>query len=165
MKQLILIAAIGASAMAYSQAPLINTNGLSIRLGGVYPLESNTRAVTKNMIAIGLDFDTPTNMVKGGKNYISFDWYGKSGSGAKGNMFPIMYNVRFGDEPGKQFYTFAGVGIVFMDVTKSKTVFGLRGGIGTKLSQHVFAEAAAVFSGDANGAKANSIGAFVGYKF
>lgn len=151
--------------MAFSQQSLINTTDLSIRLGGVYPLERTTRNVTKNMIAIGLDFEAPSNFVKGGKNYFSFDWYGKSGSGAKGNMFPIMFNVRLGDEPGKQFYSFLGAGLVFMDVTSAKTVFGVRGGIGTRLNANIFAEAAAVLSGDANGAKANSVGVFVGYKF
>lgn len=166
MKQLSIFAALAVTAMGMAQSnSLVNTTGMSLRLGGVYPLERATRNVTKNMMALGFEFESQSQIVKGGMNYISIDWYGKSGSGAKGNMFPVMYNVRMGDNGTNQFYTFFGVGVVFMDVTSSKTVLGARGGIGTRLSEHLFAEGAAVMSGSANGAKANSVGVFVGYKF
>jgi hypothetical protein len=165
MKHMMILAAIGMAAASIAQSsPLINTSGMSIRAGGAYILESKTRKITGNMINVGADFELPQSYLKNGTSYFSVDWFGKSGSGAKGNFFPVMINQRFGNPDAKN-YSFLGVGAVFVDITQSKTVFGVRGGLGQRLGDSLFAEASAIFSSNAGGAKANAVVFNIGYKF
>ncbi|MCE9557632.1 MAG: hypothetical protein K8R88_01650, partial [Armatimonadetes bacterium] len=161
MKHITVLFASALAVAGFAQTKsLINTSGMSFRLGGVYPLEKATRNITGNMIALGADVEIPTSLMKGSASFFSVDWYGKSGSGAKGNFFPVMINQRFGDVEESKTYSFLGVGVVFIDVTNAKTVLGARGGFGTRLSSHTFAELTLLLSGNAGGAKASSVGAF-----
>ncbi|MBS1704519.1 MAG: hypothetical protein JST40_01485 [Armatimonadetes bacterium] len=146
----------------------IDTSGLRLRVGGVYPFEQPTRRVTGNMIGIGLEF--PLKVLSTvNQTYLSLDWLGKSGSGAKGNMFPFMVNQRYyldkNPENGTRNYFFAGVGGVSIDVNKSKIAYGARLGLGRDFGENLFAEGTLLFSSDAAGAKANSFGVYLGYRF
>ena len=170
MKRTIIFAAIlalGAQSFA-QQNPLMPVN-MNIRGGFVYPLEDATRNFTGNMFGIGLDFNTNVSLVKGGMGYLSLDYAAKSIGGNKNTFVSVMYNQRFPLGYNKttetSTYYFAGVGISFIDVTTSKSVLGVRGGVGADLSTNIFAEMTLTFSGNANGAKANTVGVFVGYKF
>lgn len=165
MKNITTLVVLGIAAAAFSQ-DLINTAGLSARVGGIYPFEKSTRNVTGNMFGLGLDIALKTTYVKGSDAFLSFDYFGKSTDGKNGNILGAMLNQRFMSGSGSRpMYTFAGVGFMIVDVNKSKTVLGARGGVGTNLGEHVFAEAVLTVSGNANGAKANTVGLYLGYKF
>lgn len=166
---IVTIAAIAGVAVAQnSTLSSIDGSGLRLRVGAVYPWESATRKVTKNMVAVGVDFPI-MNLLKKGESYVSVDWYGKSASGAKGNMFPVMVNQRLylndKEAAGSRTYVAIGVGIVHMDVTKAKTAYGARFALGKELSDNLSFEAAMVGSTEASGTRANSIGVFLGYRF
>jgi hypothetical protein len=170
MKRLITLTILGlATVSSFAQSPSsINFSGLTVRLGGIYPWEKKTRSVTGNMLAVGLSIPMPRPLLSKGESYVSIDWYGKSAGGAKGNMFPVMINQRFFMDPnedeGRRSYFDLGLGIVHMDITSAKTVPGLRAVMGKELSDKLIGEIALVLSGDANKAKANSIGFFLGWK-
>lgn len=167
-KALVVLSLAAVAGASIAQSTAITADGLTLRLGAVYPLERATRKVTANMIGVGLDFPVRSLVTKADA-YVSVDWYGKSASGAKGNMFPVMYNHRFYMNPleteGKRSFFNVGLGIVQIDVTKAKTAFGARLGLGKEFSQNLSVEGVLLWSTDANGAKANSLAAFIGYRF
>lgn len=148
---------------------MFEIGSMSLRLGGLYPFEKATRRVTGNMLSVGLDFDLGPGLIRGATTYGSVEWFGKSVSGAKGNMIPFMLNQRLPltlSAPGvPQLYGYFGLGFVNIDVTRSQTVWGFRAGVGSSLTQSVFAETGFTYSDSANGARANSFGVWVGYKF
>lgn len=141
----------------------------SVRLGGIYMFEKATRRVTGNMFSLGLDFELGPGILKGADTYGSVDWFGRSANGAKGNMIPFMLNQRLklsqSIPGGPQLYGYFGLGFVNIDVTRAQTVWGFRAGVGAGLSQSVFAETGFTYSDSANGARANSFGFWLGYKF
>jgi hypothetical protein len=162
-----LAAVCGLSVVGQAQSTSIDTTGLRVRLGGVYVTEKATRRVTGNMIAVGLDYTIRTTARN--ETYLSADWYGKSGSGAKGNMFPILINQKFftneREDSGGRSYLTVGLGVVNIDVTSAKTVLGYRVGAGKEFGKNLFGELAFLGSTEANGSRANSFGAFIGYRF
>jgi len=170
MKRTIICAAIFAlGAQAFAQESSLIPVNANVRFGLVYPLEDATRNATGNMFGIGIDFFSNISLVKGGKGYFSFD-YASKGLTSDGNFFiSAMYNQRFPFSYNKSSdastYLFGGVGLYLIDVTRARTVWGARGGLGSDLGENLFAELTFTFSGDADGAKANSAGIFLGYKF
>ena len=50
-------------------------------------------------------------------------------------------------------------------MTTTKTTIAARLGFGVELGPNLFTEGAFVVSDDANGAKANSVGVYLGYRF
>lgn len=167
-KALVVLSLAAVAGASLAQSTAITADGLTLRLGGVYPLERATRKITANMIGVGLDFPVRSLVTKADA-YVSVDWYGKSASGAKGNMFPVMYNHRLYMNPseavGNRSFFNVGVGFVQIDVTKAKTTYGARFGLGKELGQNLSVEGVLLWSSDANGAKANSLAAFLGYRF
>lgn len=166
MKRISFLLAFG---LVASLAMAQSTNNLKLRVGGIYPLENQTRKITGNMIGVGVEFKFPKSLLPNGETFLNIDWFGKSAGGAKGNMFPIMLNQRFFPDPkqdvGNRTYFFLGAGFVNMDVTTAKTVYGGRAGLGKELSDKLSFEATLTVSTDANKAKANSIGLYLGYQF
>jgi hypothetical protein len=168
MKRLLVLAALCSSAFASAQGIGTPVN-LSFRLGFVYPLDDFTRDITGNMIGFGADYYLERSMFEGGETFLSFDWMGRGMNGDKGNMFPICLNQRWfmgGDfETGNRTYYHLGAGVAIVDVVTTKTVLGLRAGYGMELGPHAFVEFNFVWSEEASGARANSIGGYLGYRF
>ncbi len=168
MKKLFALAVIGVAAISNAQweAP---TN-VGVRIGWVYPIDANLRDVAPNYIGAGVDYYPNFQLLKGnGESYISFDWIGKSGSGAKGNLFPILINHKFyaadanPNEPRSYFTLGAGVAII--DVNSTNTVLAIRGGVGRELSQNLFAEANLLYTDASAGVHGTSLGFYLGYRF
>lgn len=163
-----LAAAIGLAGVASAQTDYTPTN-LSVRLGVGFPLDDVTRDITKTLIGVGVDYDFTRPLIAGGDTFLSIDWFGKSGSGAHGNIFPIMINQRFYSQPidvgNRRTYGFLGVGIAVLDVFNTKTVLAARGGVGVELGQNLFAEGTLYLSAPDQGVRANVVGLYVGYKF
>ena len=168
MKRLLVLAALCSSAFASAQGIGSPVN-LSMRLGYVLPLDEFTRDITGNMIGFGADYYLERSLFEGGETFLSLDWMGRGMNGDKGNMFPICLNQRWfvgGDyESGNRRYYHLGAGVAIVDVVTTKTVMGFRAGYGAELGPHVFAELNFVWSEEASGARANSIGGYIGYRF
>lgn len=170
MKRLCILAAgLGLATVAGAQMQDITPTNLSVRVGIAYPLDDGTRSVTKTLLGVGVDYYFPLRYIRDSDTFISIDWLGKSGSGAKGNIFPILLNQKWYSANqtyfGTRSYGFVGVGIAVVDVFSTKTTIAARFGFGVELGPNMFTEAAFVFSDNANGAKANSVGAYFGYRF
>lgn len=168
MRTLIVLAAMGAAAVSSAQTVSTPTN-LALRIGAAWPFDNTTKDAVKNFIGVGFDYFFDKSLVYGGQTSLSADWLGKSGSGAKGNVFPIMINQRWynagSTEDDRKSYFFLGAGVAIVDVTSTKTVLAGRAGYGAMFGEHLFGELTIVISDDANGARANSAGVYLGYKF
>lgn len=170
MRTLIVLAALGSAAFGSAQTVGTPTN-LAFRLGYAYPIDNETRDLVRNFIGVGADYFFTRSLLSGGETTISFDWLGKSGSGSKGNIFPICINQRwYGNngmdmEAGHRSYFQLGAGVAIVDVTSTKTVLAGRAGYGVEFGEHIFGELNLVFSDDAHGARATSVGAYLGYRF
>lgn len=168
MKRLLVLAGLAASAFAGAQ---IGTPvNLSFRVGAVFPLHEFTRDATANtLIGVGADYYFDRSLFDFGETYISFDWMGRGMNGDKGNMFPICLNQRWyvsGEfEMANRRYYFLGLGVAIVDVVSTKTVMAARAGLGAELGEHVFGELTFVLSDSASGARATSVGAYLGYRF
>ncbi len=171
MKRIALLAAaVGVVSAAHAQATADYTpTNLSVRLGFGYPLDDAVRDLTKTLIGVGVDFRLNTALIKGSETFISADWLGKSGNGAKGNIFPIMINQKFNSSMAADIfprtYGFVGVGVAIIDVKSTSTAIGARGGFGVEFGPNIFSEATLVISDNAGGAKANTVGLYIGYRF
>lgn len=167
MKRLLVLAAICSSAFASAQ--IGSPVNVSFRVGFVYSLDEFTRDITGNMIGVGADYHLTRSLFEGGETFLSFDWMGRSLSGAKGNMFPMCLNQRFfvsGDyEAGDRRYYFVGVGAAVIDVVSTNTALAARVGLGQEFGHHTFGEVTFVWSDAASGARATSVAAYLGYRF
>lgn len=172
MKRTLWLAALGLAAVApaVQQDTFGYPSNLSLRLGWVYPIDSVTRDNSRSLIGVGAEYFLDRSLLEGGETTISFDWLGKSGSGAKGNLFPIMLNQRFYTSEGTGYgtertYWYVGAGVTFIDVTNSDTVLTVGTGFGKELGQNIFGEVRFLYSDSGGGARATSVGAYIGYRF
>lgn len=167
MKRTLVLASLGIAAFSSAQS-FEQPSNIAFRLGYVYPIDSVTRDTVKGFIGVGADFFPNFQILKNAETTISLDWLGKSGSGAKGNMFPIMINQRFysNDVSGerKSWFSF-GAGVAIIDITSTKTVLAIRGSYGMMLGENLFAEIPLLYSDSAGGARATSVGFYIGYRF
>ncbi len=167
MKRTLIMATLGMAAIGYSQQFDQPTN-LAFRLGYVYPIDSVTRDQVRNFIGVGVDYFPNLTLLKNAETSISFDWLGKSGSGAKGNIFPILINQRFynNSETGeRKSWFFFGAGVAIVDVVSTKTVWAARVGYGFMLGENLFGEIPFLYSDSAGSARATSMGFYLGYRF
>jgi hypothetical protein len=168
MKRLLVLAALSTSAFASAQ---IGTPvNLEFRVGIVYPLHEFTRDLTgSSLIGFGADYFLERSLFEGGETFLSLDWMGRGLNGDKGNMFPICLNQRFymgGDfESGNRTYYFLGAGVAIIDVVNTNTVAAARVGYGREMGPHTFGELTFVISDHSSGARATSLGAYLGYRF
>lgn len=168
-KFLALAAAVSAVAPAFAQLEDTYPSGVGIRAGYAYPLDDGVRDRWRHLIGVGVDYTLPRSLLPGGETYVTVDWLGGSGSGANGNLFPVMLNQRFRPQgrdglPGKT-YGFIGAGVVFIDFNGSGSTIAGRGGIGVDLGENIFSEVAVVLSDAVRRTRANSVGIYVGYRF
>lgn len=169
MKRLLVIAAFAMSAFASAQDGFGTPVNLSFRAGFVYSLDNVTRDLTGNMIGVGFEFYLDRSLMEGGETTLSVDWMGKGLNGDKGNMFPMMLNQRWytsGDyESANRAYYYIGVGVAIIDVISTNTVAAARFGIGSEFGEHMYGEMTLVYSDASSGARATSVGVYLGYRF
>ena len=116
MKKLTVLAALGVAAISSAQGNLLEEpTNIAFRLGYVYPVDATMRNISPSYLGIGIDiYPEGFNLMSEGESYISIDWFGKSGSGAKGNAFPVMINNKvYSDSGYGRSYFFYGLGVVF----------------------------------------------------
>ena len=169
MKRLLVIAAFVLSAFASAQRDFGQPVNLAFRGGFVYSLDNFTRTQLGNLIGIGVEFFLDRSLLEGGETTLSLDWLGRGLNGDKGNLFPIMLNQRWytgGDyESANRTYFFVGAGVAIIDVVNTNTVIAGRSGLGAEFGEHIFGEITLVYSDASAGARASSIGLYLGYRF
>ena len=169
MKRLLVIAAFVLSAFASAQQEFGQPVNLAFRGGFVYSLDNFTRAKIGNLIGVGVEFFLDRSLLEGGETTLSLDWLGRGLNGDKGNLFPIMLNQRWytgGDyESANRTYFFVGAGVAIIDVVSTGTVIAGRAGLGAEFGEHIFGEVTLVYSDAVRGARATSVGLYLGYRF
>jgi len=174
---LVALAAIGFTGVASAQSTSTKIDAtpsyLTFRGGIVFPLDSSLRESSDFFGAIGIDYEFPTQLIRGSETFLSVDWYFKGSTGANGNVFPITLTQRFYTGHGNSYYSggrsyfFVGGGVAIIDVAhKSEGKWCIRGGIGTELGPNIIAEGSLLLSDQtSNGVRANAVGVFIGYRF
>jgi hypothetical protein len=164
------LAALMISGAAFAQTSDLGMNGVSIRLGMVFPLDNTLSSVNDNFTNLGLEFQAPSSMAKGTDTYFALDYYSKNlGNFTKGSVVPVTFNMRVYQKSNvtRQTYAYGGVGVAFVDLSgPSETVLIVRGGFGMNTSEHLFVEAGGTFSASTpSQGSFNTIGISVGYRF
>ena len=167
---LVALAALMITAGAFAAADDMNMNGVSLRLGMVFPLDNTLSSVNDNFSNLGLEFQSPSSFSKNTATFFAIDYYSKNiGTFGKGSCVPLTYNLRMYQHTGttRQTYAYVGLGVAIMDFnTPSETVGIVRGGFGMNVSDHTFIEAGGTFTSTSNNNGAfNTIGFSVGYRF
>jgi len=173
MKRLLFAAAAAAFATVGFAQTMEAPTHVAFRLGGAYPLDSDVRQNVKSFIGVGLDVFLAKSVLPGRntESTVSVDWLGKSSSGSKGNVFPILLTQRWymgtnaGVEDANRSYYFGGLGLAIVDLNSTKTVFAMKGGVGYELNRHMFAELSAMYTEPANTLRASNIAVHLGYRF
>ena len=175
LKTVAALAALGISVVASAQlssSPPVDftPTNVSVKAGLALPLDSSLTNVAKTFIALGVEYQLPTSLVKGSETYLDLEWFTKSFQGERTNVLPFTINQRFytGSEsiPGQRKYVFVGAGVSFVDIGSSDTVISARAGFGAELSEQIFGEVAG-YIGDQTGSgiKPNAVSFFLGYRF
>ncbi len=145
---------------------------LTFRGGLVIPWDDNLREVSDLFGGIGIDYEFPSQIVRGALTYFSADWWFRTSNGDNGNVFPLAVNFRFYNNAGLSYYPegrtyfFVGVGAAIIDAGKSSAEWMLRGGVGAELGPNVIGEAVLTFSDESSTkVRANGIGFYLGYRF
>lgn len=169
IKQLSTIAALGLAAFGTAQAGFLEKpTNVAFRLGFVYPVDSTMRNVSNSFLGLGVDIYAPSfHLLENGETFLSFDLFTKSVRFDRGTAVPIMINQKFytGTDLKERSYWFAGVGVAFIDFTSSDTALAARIGMGKEFGPNTFGEVSFTYTGEANGARATSAGAYIGYRF
>lgn len=169
-KQLSVLAALGCAAFSCAQSNqfLDEPTNVAFRIGYVYPVDSVMRNISGSYIGVGVDiFPQGFRLLEGAETLISIDWFGKSGSGAKGNAFPILLNQRYyttDDFASRTYYQF-GLGIVLADLVNSDTALAARIGYGREFGERTFGEINFHYSDAAGGARSTALALHFGYRF
>lgn len=164
---------LGAASAQNNNAP----SDFALRAGIVFPIDNNLRSASNLWYGVGVDYVFPNQVIRLGKDsetYVSVDWFGRSTSGQRGNVFPLALNQRFftsvksgGLEKYGRTYVTVGAGAAIIDVNgSSATKWLFRGGMGVELSHHLSAEAILTISDKtAANVRANAVGVYFGYRF
>ncbi len=159
----------GATALAQNNLDVTPTN-LAVRFGGLLPIDDELNDFSEGFAGIGIDVYFSQQYIANSKTYLSIDWLGKSGTGSKGNFFPICLNQKFflgkteEGQPGS--YLFFGVGAMVFDFYSTNTQFGARAGFGLDLGPHIFAEGTLFWSDTSTGGvDGTGVGVYLGYRW
>lgn len=166
-RNLVVLSALAIASMSSAQSQLMPTN-MNLRIGFVFPLETNTRDFTGTMYGLGVDVPTNIKLTNRTSSYFSADFMTGALDGKRGWFVPVMYNARLplgSTQVGESTYIFAGAGFVHARVGGTSTVFGFRGGLGLNLGESTFAEATMWWSDSINGAHLNAVSVHYGFKF
>lgn len=168
-KTLFVAAAVATASLSFAQnAPFEPPANSGVRIGYVLPIDSRLRDASSSYFGLGLDLPVSFSLARDAEGYLSFDWVGRTGSGAKGNFFPILFQQRFYAKtaPGMPRSYFAlGAGVTFIDVASSGTALSARLAYGQEFGQNLYGEAALLYSDSVSGVHATSAGFYLGYRF
>ncbi|MFN3684304.1 MAG: hypothetical protein ACK41F_10290 [Fimbriimonadaceae bacterium] len=163
------LAALGTMAFAQNNLDVTPTN-LAVRFGGLLPIDDELNDFADGFAGVGIDVYFTQQFLANSKTYLSIDWLGKSGTGSKGNFFPICLNQKFffgtpeEGQPGG--YFFVGVGATVFDFYSTNTQFGARAGLGLDLGPNIFAEGTLFWSDTSTGGiDGTGIGLYLGYRW
>ena len=171
------VAALGIVGVACAQSSSTQIDAtpsnLTLRGGIVLPLDNHLRDASDLFGGVGLDYEFPSQMIKGSTTYASVDWWFRASNGDNGNVFPLTITQHFYTGHGNSYYKdgrsyfFVGGGIAVIDVGgKSSAKFCLRGGLGTELGPNIIAEASLTLSDRSKtDVRANGVGVYIGYRF
>ncbi len=170
------VAALGIMGAALAQNNNAFSSDVTLRAGGIFPLNGGMRAASNFWGGVGVDYRFPTQSFHIGNNsetYLSADWFFRGSNGTGGNVFPVAINQRFFTnvkgtnlEHYGRTYVSIGLGAAFIDINGSQTEFMGRGALGVEFGPHVIAEAVLTLSGTTrNNASANALGVYLGYRF
>jgi hypothetical protein len=174
MRNLILagsmLMAVAGSAAAQFGGDRLNVypTDFSFRFGAFLPFDTQMNDVSGTFFNLGVEYIL--NRQSTSDTYLALDWFARSLSADRANVFPITINRRsyrgvnlFGD---RQAYWFLGIGAFVFDWEGTQTVLGLRGGVGTQITATTFAEFALYLSDRAsNGVRATGVALNFGYRF
>jgi hypothetical protein len=169
MKKMFVAAGLVAASMSFAQSSNFELpSNAGLRLGILYPIDSNLRSNSNSYFGVGLDLPISFTLTREAEGFLSFDWIGSATSGGKGNIYPLFFNQRFYSkvQPGqpRNYFTVGG-GFTVINVTTSKTVLAAKLGYGTELGQNLYGEANFIYSDAAGGVHATSLGFYLGYRF
>lgn len=171
------LAAIGivGGAMAQSDDTRIDATPsyLTFRGGLLFPLDDNLRESSDLFGAIGIDYEFPSQLIRGSTTYFSAEWWFRTSNGDNGNVFPLAFNQRWYTGHQNRFYEggrsyfFVGIGAAIIDVAgKSSAKWMLRGGVGTEIGPNIIAEGVLTWSDESSTrVSATGVGVYLGYKF
>jgi hypothetical protein len=178
MRRFINLAAIAAALSICGSAAAQGTNrdytpsNFSFRIGGAFPIDDNLSDLGNSLFAAGIDYRIDRPFFPNGETFFSVDWFGRTTSGTKGNVFPVNINHKWFTNPlptseDRRSYFFAGVGAVFIDVASAAdTVLGARAGVGLELGPYFFAEGAFYISDKSGGnVRSTAAAVYLGYRF
>lgn len=163
------IAATGSAQSNFRKVEVTPVN-LSLRVGVGLPLDKAFRDFGNTPLALGLEYQFSRPLLASGETYIALDTIGSNLGKRKGTITPLTLNQRFYSKNtdsilGRRTYFFVGAGLAFIDLGTSEAALAARAGLGTELGTNIFFEAAGIVSDRKGGARANSIGFYLGYRF
>jgi len=158
------------SAMAqYGSKPTdVTVDQIAIKIGVMAPIDPTLRGVANQFIAAGLEYTFDQQFLPNSYTFLSAEWYGKSGSGGHGNLFPLTLNERFyfSAQRKQSMYVVGGVGAIFVDTgSSSDTSLALRGGVGLNLGPYIYTELDGFVGTPASGVHPSGLALFLGYRF
>jgi hypothetical protein len=156
MRKLILAGALAGALSGVASAQFgvdqleVHPTDFSFRAGLFLPFDERLQDISGTFVNLGMEYVVSRQWVRGSESYLAVDWFSRSFRGDRGNVIPVSINQRFyqglNEFGHRRGYYFLGLGAFFIDTESSQAVLGLRGGVGTHLSQSVFVEATAYVS-------------------
>jgi hypothetical protein len=157
-----------------AQAQDTGTIPVRVKLGGLYPTNSNTRNATGS-VHLGGEVDVALPKLFGGKYFLSASYLQGSDGGNKLRTIPITLGRYFQPpNPAKSLtgnvYAGAGLGVYLLRgqvgaTTDSKTTIGGYGSVGYQFPNPYFVEAKYHLTGKVNGLRAGGLSLMVGRHF
>ncbi len=156
-----------------SQGPPPQPSFFTVRAGVDFAIDGRLSNYSPILIGAGIDYTFSNAFIKNAETFISADGMFRTRGNQRLNLFPFCINERFYLTPKPSntspqagtAYVFLGLGATLFDAGNSTFRFGGRAGIGTQLGQNWVAEAALFLSSADQGAQADVIGVYLGYKF
>lgn len=163
------MAALGLAGAASAQTRTLDfdLSGISVRAGVTWSAEDDLKKYGSTFTGIGAEYTLAVPLMKGGETYLSADYITKRLFGERGSILGFTANQRWylGSGNGLRNYYFLGAGFAFVDYSSSEVAFFGRGGVGTELSDRIFAEAIGTVTPKAGGASGTTVGVYLGYRF
>jgi hypothetical protein len=155
------------------QGPPPQPSYFTVRAGVDFAIDNKLADYTPILLGAGVDYTFSNAFIKNAETFVSVDGMFRTRGSGRLNLFPACINERFylsqkvANTTGSAglAYVFVGLGATLFDSGNSTFRFGGRAGIGTQLGSSWVAEASVYLSAPDQGAAADVIGVYLGYKF